>query len=104
MAVRCEMSNGELLGGVIVCRDITEIKKEEILPVRSKPRSGNDRSERFASRDPDKSCSLMEGASRRDALFHPGPERRWHSRASRRGSEFAGGLRQSRQRRADRAA
>ncbi len=82
-------ANGDVLGGVIVCRDITELKEEEFF------RAGQSRVLEMIAADAPLAdvltslVLLMEGQADRTALLHSSLEPRRKTCASRRGAKFA---------------
>ena len=96
-------ADGDLLGGVIVCRDITQIKEEEFF------RAGQSRvlemiaADAPLARGPYQSCPSHGRAGRRTTLFHSPFEPRWETRASWRSAESSRSLCESGRRLTDRA-
>ena len=82
-------ANGDVLGGVIVCRDITQVKEEEFF------RAGQSRVLEMIAADAPLAdvltslVLLMEGQAEGLALFHSSLEPRWKTCASRRGAKSA---------------
>ena len=85
-------ADGDLLGGVVVCRDITQIKEEEFF------RAGQSRVLEMIAADaplserPYKPCPTHGRSGRRTTLFNSAFEPRWETCASWRGAESSRSL------------